>query len=134
MDFVPISPDLSPWSPGLVSLTLYALMVFTLIGIILWLAGWLGDKRINPEKLHPYESGVLPSPGLRPAHPAPFYLVAIFFLIFDVEGAYIFSWAVALEPLGWWGWLEIASFIGVLALSLFYLWGKGGLEWGVESR
>ncbi len=131
MDFVPAHTDFSPWSPGLVSLAIYALMVFLLIGVILWLAGWLGEKRVNPEKLRPYECGVLPSPGLRPPHPAPFYLVAIFFLLFDVEGAFIFSWAVAMEPLGWWGWLEITSFIGVLALSLVYLWAKNGLEWGV---
>jgi len=134
MDFVPIHHELSPWTPGLVSLAVYALMVFMLIGVILFLAGWLGDKRPNPDKQRPYECGVLPSPGLHPLHPAPFYLVAIFFLLFDVEGAYIFSWAVAMEPLGWWGWLEITSFIAILALSLFYVWAKGGLEWGVKRK
>lgn len=134
MDFVSATPDLSPWTPGLVSLTVYGLMVFILIGAILFLAGWLGNKRDNPNKLRPYECGVIPSPGLHPAHPVPFYLIAIFFLIFDIEGAYIFSWAVAMEPLGWYGWFAIVSFIGVLLLSLFYIWAKGGLEWGAKRR
>ncbi len=134
MDFIPATPDFSPWNPGLLSMGIYVSMVFILLGVILFLAGWLGEKRLNPEKLRPYECGILPSPGLRPAHPAPFYLVAIFFLLFDVEGAYVFAWAVALKPLGWWGWLEITSFIVILLLSLFYLWAKGGLDWGVGSR
>jgi hypothetical protein len=52
------------------------------------------------------------------------------FLIFDVEGAYIFSWAVASRPLGWAGWFQIQFFIGVLIAGLVYIWVKGGLEWG----
>jgi NADH-quinone oxidoreductase subunit A len=62
-------------------------------------------------------------------HPVPFYLVAIFFLIFDVEAAFIFAWAIAFRELGWAGWLEISLFIIILMLSLFYIWKKGGLDW-----
>ena len=59
--------------------------------------------------------------------------MAAFFLIFDVEAVYIFSWAIAAELLGWAGWLQISFFIIVLLISLFYLWKKGGLEWGPTS-
>ena len=82
----------------------------------------------------PYESSIVPSGQARFRYPVPFYLVAAFFLIFDVEAAYIFSWAVAFDQLGWSGWLQISFFILVLFLSLLYLWWKGGLEWGASTR
>jgi NADH-quinone oxidoreductase subunit A len=59
----------------------------------------------------------------------PFYLVAAFFLIFDVEAAFIFVWAVAMADLGWPGWLQITFFIAMLLVGLFYLWKKGALDW-----
>lgn len=121
---------LSPWEPGFLSLLLYAGMVLALIGLILFLTSWLGEKKLNPEKLRPYECGIIPTGGARFRYPVAFYLVAIFFLIFDVEAAYIFSWAIAVEELGWAGWLQVSFFIIVLLVSLFYLWGKGGLDWG----
>jgi NADH-quinone oxidoreductase subunit A len=121
---------LSPWEPGIFSLALYTFMVLALLGAILFLAGWLGEKKSTPEKLVPYECGVIPTGLARLHHPVPFYLVAIFFLIFDVEAAFIFTWAIAFRPLGWAGWLQISFFIIVLLASLFYLWKKGGLDWG----
>jgi len=121
---------LSPWDPGLLSLALFTLVVLVLMGIILFLTSWLGVKNGTSEKLTPYESGVIPTGSARFRYPVPFYLVATFFLIFDVEAAFIFSWAVAFEELGWEGWLRISFFIIVLLVSLFYIWVKGGLEWG----
>lgn len=124
---------LSPWEPGLLALVVYCLMVFALMAIILFLSSWLGEKKPNPEKLRPYESGIIPTGLARFRYPVPFYLVATFFLIFDVEAAYIFSWAVAFEQLGWNGWLQISFFIIVLLISLLYIWKKGGLEWGATA-
>ena len=124
---------LSPWEPGLLSLALYTFMVFGLLVILLFLCSWLGEKKPNPEKLRPYECGVIPTGEAQFRYPVPFYLVAIFFLIFDVEGAYIFSWAIAVEPLGWAGWLQMSFFIVVLLLGLFYLWKKGGLTWRPQA-
>lgn len=120
----------SPWEPGLLSLAVYALLIFVLVGVLLFLAGWLGEKKKNPEKQTPFECGILPTGSARFRYPVPFYLVAVFFLIFDVEAIYILSWAIAVEPLGWAGWAQISFFIFVLLISLFYLWKKGGLEWG----
>ena len=126
--------SLSPWEPGVFSLVVFGLMIVALIVLLLFVASWLGEKTSNSEKLRPYESGVIPTGSARLWYPVPFYLVAIFFLIFDVEGAYIFSWAIAWENLGWSGWLQIGFFIGVLILGLVYIWKKGGLEWGPTGK
>jgi len=109
-------------------------MIAALIAVLLFIASWLGEKKPSTEKLRPYESGVIPTGSARLWYPVPFYLVAIFFLIFDVEGAYIFSWAIAWENLGWSGWFQIGFFIGVLILGLVYIWQKGGLEWGPTGK
>jgi NADH-quinone oxidoreductase subunit A len=126
----PVAPaTLSPWVPGLGSLFLYTALVVGLLAIILFLTSWLGEKKIDYEKARPYECGVIPTGGARFRYPVPFYLVAVFFLIFDVEAAFIFAWAVAVEELSWRGWLQISFFIIVLLVSLFYIWAKGGLDW-----
>jgi NADH-quinone oxidoreductase subunit A len=126
----PVTPvTLSPWTPGLFSFALYVAMVVGLLSILLFLTSWLGDKKTDPEKGRPYECGVIPTGWARFRYPVPFYLVAVFFLIFDVEAAFIFSWAVAMADLSWRGWLQISFFIIVLLLSLFYIWKKGGLDW-----
>lgn len=121
---------LSPWEPGLLSMIFYSLFVLGLIALLLFLSGWLGEKKVTEEKLRPYECGIIPTGPARFLYPVPFYLVAIFFVVFDVEAAFMFSWAVAFEELGWTGWLQISFFILVLLFSLLYVWKKGGLEWG----
>ncbi len=128
------SGSLSPWEPGVFSLVAYGLMIVALIALLLFIASWLGQKTSNSEKSRPYESGVIPTGNARLRYPVPFYLVAIFFLLFDVEGAYIFSWAIAWETLGLAGWLQISFFIVVLILGLVYIWQKGGLEWGPTGK
>ncbi|MGA7577546.1 MAG: NADH-quinone oxidoreductase subunit A [Desulfobaccales bacterium] len=125
----PLGPVWSPWIPGLLSLVLYAALVLGLLALLLFLTRWLGEQRPSPEKALPYECGVIPTGGAWFRYPVAFYLVAVFFLIFDVESALIFSWAVAIEELSWRGWLQISFFIIVLLASLVYLWKKGGLDW-----
>lgn len=121
---------MSPWEPGIFSLAVFALVVFLLMTVLLVLTSRLGVKNDTPEKLRAYESGVIPTGSARFRYPVPFYLVATFFLIFDVEAAFIFSWAVAFDQLGWLGWLQMFFFIIILLISLLYIWIKGGLEWG----
>jgi NADH-quinone oxidoreductase subunit A len=129
-----VSGSLSPWEPGVFSLVVFSLMVMALMAVILFIASWLGEKTSNTEKSRPYESGVIPTGSARLRYPVPFFLVAIFFLIFDVEGAYIFSWAIAWENLGWAGLLQISFFILELLLGLIYIWRVGGLEWGPMGK
>lgn len=121
---------ISPWEPGLFSLATFLIVVFLLMAVLLTLTSRLGVRNDTPEKLRAYESGIIPSGSARFRYPVPFYLVATFFLIFDVEAAFIFSWAVAFDQLGRLGWLQISFFITVLLVSLLYVWVKGGLEWG----
>ena len=89
-----------------------------------------GAKSTSHNKEIPYESGVIPTGDARLAYPVPFYLVAIFFIVFDVEAVFIFAWAVAWDRLGMAGLLHITFFIVVLLLGLVWLWLKGGLDWG----
>jgi NADH-quinone oxidoreductase subunit A len=127
---VTIAGGLSPWEPGIFSLVIYGMMILALVAVLLFIASWLGEKKINPEKLRAYESGIIPTGSARLRYPIPFFLVAVFFLIFDVEGAYIFSWAISCDALGWSGWLQISFFIVMLLVGLVYIWRKGGLDWG----
>src|SRR5512136_3427351 len=130
MEPMPSIHSLSPWEPGILALGVFTLLSLGLIIAFFFFASWLGEKKPNPEKLRPYECGIIPTGTARFRYPVGFYLIATFFLIFDVEAAYIFSWAIAFDRLGWSGWLQISFFIGVLLISLFYIWKKGGLEWG----
>jgi NADH-quinone oxidoreductase subunit A len=134
MGFNPMSAPLSPWEPGIFSLAIYGLLVVILVAVLLVLSGWLGEKKTNPEKLRPYECGIIPTGTARFRYSVAFYLIATFFLIFDVEAAYIFLWAIAFDRLGWAGWFQISFFIIILLISLFYIWKKGGLEWGPTSK
>jgi len=117
-------------NPAFYQLLVYTVIAVALIGTLLLAAWWLGDKRISARKGGPYESGVQPSGTARLAWPVPFYLVAIFFIIFDVEAAFIFTWAVGWELLGITGLVQITVFIVILAVGLIWLWLKGGLDWG----
>ena len=121
----------SPWEAGIFSLALYTALVLVLVAVMLFLCGWLGEKKPQSEKAIPYECGIVPTGNARFRYPAPFFRVALFFLIFDLEAVFIFAWAVAFQDLGWTGWLQITFFILVLLLSLFYIWKKGGLEWRI---
>jgi len=112
---------------------IYTIITVVLIGVLLLAAVWLGSKRSSSAKMQPYESGVIPATTARLAWPVPFYLVAIFFIIFDVEAAFIFAWAVAWESLGLPGLIQITVFITILAAGLAWLWIKGGLDWGPSA-
>ena len=124
---------LSSGATELVPLALYTLVAVGLIGFLLLAAWWLGAKRESESKKIAYESGVLPTGNARLAYPVPFYLVAIFFIIFDVEAVFIFTWAVVWDTLGFAGLIQITMFIVVLLLGLIWLWIKGGLDWGPSA-
>ena len=119
--------------PSFYHLLIYTVIAVALIGVLLLAAWWLGAKRMSVGKDVPYESGVVPEGSARLAWPVPFYLVAIFFIIFDVEAAFIFAWAVAWEPLGLAGLVQITIFVVILAAGLAWLWIKGGLDWGPSA-
>jgi NADH-quinone oxidoreductase subunit A len=119
-----------PFPGDFLALVIHTAVAALLIGVLLLAAWWLGAKTRSENKGMAYESGVVPTGSARLAYPVPFYLVAIFFIVFDVEAAFIFTWAAAWDLLGLAGMVHITFFIVVLLLGLVWLWLKGGLEWG----
>jgi NADH-quinone oxidoreductase subunit A len=111
-------------------LVVFAGAVLVVMAGLLVAAWWLGAKTTNRNKELPYESGIAPTGSARLALPVPFYLVAIFFIVFDVESAFIFTWAVAWDQLGMAGLAHITFFIVTLLLGLVWLWLKRGFDWG----
>lgn len=128
MNPIGTTQTLSPWVPGVFSLLVFTAAVLAIMGLILVLTAWLGEKKTSTDKARPYESGIIPTGTARLRYPVPFFMVAIFFLLFDVEGVFIFSWAVAFRSLGWKGMEQMTFFIFVLLLGLVYIWWKGGLS------
>ncbi len=129
---IPIG-EAQPNLESLVSLALYTGMVVFLVLLLMFVAYRFGRKTQNKVKGQPFESGIEPTGQARLHEPVPFYLVAIFFTIFDVETLFIVSWAVAYDQLGWAGFAQMAVFIGVLFVALIYLWKVGALNWGPSA-
>lgn len=115
-------------------LALYGSLVLGIMVFLLLVCRWLGESKPSSEKLRPYECGIIPTGSARLAHPLPFYLVAILFLIFDVEAIYVLCWAVVAKRLGGPGWVLMLVFLGILLLGLGYVWGKGGLDWKAQRE
>ena len=112
----------------------FLLGVFGLIGFMLGLSSLLGSKAWGRSKNEPFESGMLPVGSARLRLSAKFYLVAMLFVIFDVEALFLFAWAVSVRESGWAGFIEAAVFINILLAGLVYLWRIGALDWAPESR
>ena len=97
--------------------------------------GWLLGQRKRVEATNdPYESGIVSVGSAQLKISVEFYLVAMFFVIFDLEAIFIFAYAVAFFELGWEGYISMMIFIGVLAIALVYGWLSGGLDWGAKKR
>ena len=106
------------------------LMVTTVMGAAFIILGWLlGPSRPDAEKNSPYECGFEAFEDSRMKFDVRYYLVAILFIIFDLEIAFLFPWAVVLEDLGWFGYIAMMIFLGILVIGFIYEWFKGALEW-----
>ena len=100
------------------------------IGVALLALGFLiGSGSKYDEKLSPYECGFEPFDDTRAKFDVRYYLVAILFIIFDLEIAFLFPWAVSLETVGRFGIIAMAIFLGILVVGFIYEWKKGALEW-----
>jgi NADH-quinone oxidoreductase subunit A len=106
------------------------LIIGGMLGVIVPTLGFLlGPKRPDPEKLSTYECGFPPFNDARMPFDVRFYLVAILFIIFDLETAFLVPWAVVFRQLGWFGMIAMALFLGMLVIGFIYEWKKGALEW-----
>ncbi|BEJ49813.1 NADH-quinone oxidoreductase subunit A [Aeromonas dhakensis] len=102
--------------------------------IMIGLAALLGGRAYGRAKNKPFESGVDSVGNARLRFSAKFYLVAMFFVIFDVEALYLFAWSVSVRESGWVGFIEAAIFISLLLVGLIYLWRIGALDWAPKKR
>ena len=107
----------------------YGVMVAALVTAIIVVSHFLGERHNPPERNEPYESGIRPTGSARLRYGARYYLVGVFFILFDVEAAILFAWAVAFRELGWAGFIGAGLFIVTLAVGLAYIWKLGGLDW-----
>ena len=110
------------------------ILIFLIIGLglgaVMILAGsLLGPRRPDSEKLSPYECGFEAFEDSRMKFDVRYYLVAILFIIFDLEIAFLFPWAVVLDQIGMFGFLAMAVFLAILVVGFIYEWKKGALEW-----
>ena len=116
---------LSAWAPILIFLMLVT--GFALVSVIASLI--LGMRKPTPEKQAPYECGMQPVGTARERFSVKFYLVAMLFLLFDIEAVFLFPWAVVYRDLKLFGFFEMVLFIAVVLAGYIYVWKKGALEW-----
>ena len=117
------------------------LPILIMIGLGLAFAGgsvllsqFLGPRKPTPEKQAPYECGVPPVGDARERQSVKFYLVAMIFLLFDIEVAFLFPWAVALRDLGMVGFVQVITFFALLVTGYVYVWRKGAFDWSGERQ
>jgi len=123
------TPDTLLW-PFLV----YGVFVVILLTLIISLSFFLGQRHKDRATGQPYESGILATGSARLRFSAQFYLVAMIFVIFDIEVVFIVLWALAFKELGWAGYLSICVFIGLLVAVLIYEWSIGALDFGPNGK
>jgi NADH-quinone oxidoreductase subunit A len=112
----------------------FPILLFLLVGLGVGVApvvlgALLAPHRPDPEKLSPYECGFEAFEDARMKFDVRYYLVAILFILFDLEIAFLFPWAVVLRELGWFGLIAMLLFLGILVVGFIYEWKKGALEW-----
>ncbi len=127
-------PGDETYSIPLWPLLFYAIVVVILLAIILSLSYILGQHHHDRATGKPYEGGIEQSGSARLRFSAQFYLVAMLFVIFDVEAVFLMLWALGFYELGWPGYIGAAVFIGQLVVVLIYEWGTGALDIGADAK
>ncbi len=115
-------------------LAVYFALALIVAAIMVGASFILGERHRQPHTGQPFESGIVPTGTARLRFDIKYYLVAIFFVVFDLEAAFLFAWAVAVRELGWAGYVEAVVFVAILAAALVYLWREGALDWGTLRR
>ena len=121
---------LADYAPILVMLVLAA----GFVSVSLVVSRIFAPDRPTPEKLEPYECGIVPESEPSQRFPVKFYLVAMLFVIFDVEIIFLFAWATIWDQLGWYGVAAMLIFTFFVVETLMYVWKRGALDWNVKRR
>jgi NADH-quinone oxidoreductase subunit A len=115
-------------------LVAYIVSVIVLVGIIILLSHLLGERHEDRATHEVYESGMIATGTSRLRFPAHFYMIAMFFVIFDLETAFIVAWAIAVMELGWAGYFAVLIFVVELVVILIYIWRSGALDFAPDGR
>jgi NADH-quinone oxidoreductase subunit A len=110
-------------------ISIFAIVALVVVGALLVLSTILGPRNQTPQKLIPYECGIIPTEEAKGRYPVRFATIAMLFIIFDIEVVFMYPWAVALDQLKLFGLIEMVVFIAILGVAYVYIWGRGGLEW-----
>jgi NADH-quinone oxidoreductase subunit A len=114
-----------------------AIMFLLVLGfgaVSMLLSRWLTVRNPTPEKLEPYECGIVPLQEPVQRFPVKFYIVAMLFVIFDIEIVFLFAWASRFDSLGWYGMAAVGIFTLLLVETLVYVWKRGALDWNIPAR
>jgi len=124
-----ILPMLNGYIPVLIMLA-----VVTAFGVLVVTLSWLvGKRQSSSEKLMAYECGNIPEGNARQRFPIKFYIIAMLFIVFDIEAMFLYPWAVIYRSLKLFGLIEMVVFIAILLIGFLYVWKKGALEWGSKN-
>jgi len=115
-------------------LLVYTVAVIGLIAGMIGVSYFLGQRHLKRATREPFESGIVSVGYARFRLPIQFYLLAMFFVIFDLEAAFLYAWATAVRAAGWTGYNVMLVFIITLLAALVYLWRTGALDWGPRPR
>jgi NADH-quinone oxidoreductase subunit A len=112
----------------------YGIAVVSLVSGILFISYFLGERHEEHATDEAYEGGIVATGTAKLRFSVDFYILAIFFVIFDVEATFILSWAVSIRAAGWTGYVAILTFISVQFILIFYLWKTGALDFGPDGK
>ena len=115
-------------------LLLHMMVAFALAGAMVLLSTLLGQHRYSRAKFQPYECGMAPVGDARERFSVKFYLVAMLFILFDVEAVFLYPWAVLFRELKMFGFWEMLVYVGIVLVGFFYIWKKGALDWSEAKR
>ena len=115
-------------------LFVYAIAVVLLVGGMLLVSHFIGERHNEKATSKPFESGIKPTGSARMHFPIHFYIIAMFFVVFDLEAVFIFTWAISLQETGWHGYVVILIFIAELLILLFYLVKIGARDCGPNAK
>ena len=113
-------------------MALFLLLAILVVAGMLSVSAVLGQRHTGTATGEIYESGVVSTGSARVRFDAKFYLMAMFFVVFDLEAVFVYAYAVAFRKLGWAGYAEMVVFVFILGAALFYLWRVGALQWGPQ--
>jgi len=114
---------------GYLPILIHLAIVIGLALVLMGLSAWVGVRKPNKVKVAPYECGIAPVGDAREKFSISFYLVGMLFILFDVEVAFLFPWAVVYKSLKWFGFIEMSVFVAILFAGYLYIWKKGALDW-----